>query len=187
MSNPTTKKEFISQLHEQMDILGISFDSDILSDFEQHFESGKEQGLTEEEICNNLGDIKEIALGFLPQGQEPITEKHHLHGKNTTAFVFLIIADVLLLFWLMFALGATVFGLCFTPLGLLITAIDLIFYSSVINNVLFLIFNLIMITGAIILSVIGVIYLVRLFIMLCKYYINWHLHLLGKEKLEVKL
>ena len=33
MSNQL-QKEFIRQLHEQMDILGISFDSDILSDFE---------------------------------------------------------------------------------------------------------------------------------------------------------
>ncbi|MDW7669072.1 MAG: DUF1700 domain-containing protein [Bacillota bacterium] len=38
--------------------------SEILEDFEEHFQIGLEEGRTEEEICESLGDPKEIAKNF---------------------------------------------------------------------------------------------------------------------------
>ncbi len=56
-----TKKEYIEKLKETL----IGFEKDlareIIEDYEEHFEMGLKKGKTEEQICEELGDINEIA------------------------------------------------------------------------------------------------------------------------------
>lgn len=56
-----TKNEYIEKLKETL----VGFEKDlareILEDYEEHFEMGMKKGKTEEQICEELGDINEIA------------------------------------------------------------------------------------------------------------------------------
>ncbi|MGN1340133.1 MAG: HAAS signaling domain-containing protein, partial [Oscillospiraceae bacterium] len=45
--------------------IGIDNDEEIFADFEEHFKASQEEGLTEEETCEKLGDVKEIARNYL--------------------------------------------------------------------------------------------------------------------------
>lgn len=59
------KQEFFEQLQAELSRIGIDDAGDIFADFEEHFSESAEQGLSEEETCRRLGDIKEIARNYL--------------------------------------------------------------------------------------------------------------------------
>lgn len=59
------KGDFLYQLHNELHRIGIDDDEDIFSDFEEHFKESQEAGLSEEETCEKLGDVKEIARNYL--------------------------------------------------------------------------------------------------------------------------
>lgn len=198
MSFPKTKKDFIMKLHSEMNRLNLELDSDILSDFEQHFENGIAQGLTEEEICQNLGNVREIAKSYLPLDQEiEITNENAetpqkaqaIEEKGSVAgFVLLLIADCLVLFWVLFGLGAGVFGFTFVPISIAISSIAVLFTGVVgVSSFVFVLFTSIFLMGLALLLAVCDIYLIRGFIWLCKWFLNLHLKLLGKNEIEVVL
>lgn len=59
------KEDFLFQLHNELHRIGIDADEDIFSDFEEHFKASANIGISEEETCRRLGDIKEIARNYL--------------------------------------------------------------------------------------------------------------------------
>lgn len=59
------KEDFLFQLHHELHRIGIDADEDIFADFEEHFKASASEGLSEEETCRRLGDVKEIARGYL--------------------------------------------------------------------------------------------------------------------------
>lgn len=59
------KGDFLYNLHNELHRIGIDDDEEIFADFEEHFKASQEQGLTEEETCEKLGDVKEIARNYL--------------------------------------------------------------------------------------------------------------------------
>lgn len=59
------KEDFLFQLHNELHRIGIDADEDIFADFEEHFKASAGEGLSEEETCRRLGDVKEIARGYL--------------------------------------------------------------------------------------------------------------------------
>lgn len=59
------KGDFLYNLHNELHRIGIDDDEEIAADFEEHFKASQEQGLTEEETCEKLGDVKEIARNYL--------------------------------------------------------------------------------------------------------------------------
>ena len=59
------KSEFISTLESQLIRLPKSDRDDILSDYESHFAAGLENGLSEDEVCTQLGDPGELAKTYL--------------------------------------------------------------------------------------------------------------------------
>lgn len=61
----SNKEDFLFQLHNELHRIGIDADEDIFSDFEEHFKLSADEGLSEEETCRRLGDVKEIARGYL--------------------------------------------------------------------------------------------------------------------------
>ena len=62
-----SKAEFMSALDSELTKYGIMDKSEIFSDFEQHFTAGIEQGLTEQQVCEKLGDISEIAKQYVDE------------------------------------------------------------------------------------------------------------------------
>lgn len=59
------KGDFLYNLHNELHRIGIDDDEEIFADFEEHFKASQEEGLTEEETCEKLGDVKEIARNYL--------------------------------------------------------------------------------------------------------------------------
>ncbi len=59
------KDDFLFQLHTELHRIGVDNNEDIFADFEEHFRASSEQGLTEEETCEKLGDVKEIARSYV--------------------------------------------------------------------------------------------------------------------------
>lgn len=59
------KGDFLYNLHNELHRIGIDNDEEIFADFEEHFKASQEEGLTEEETCEKLGDVKEIARNYL--------------------------------------------------------------------------------------------------------------------------
>jgi len=59
-----TKSEFLTNLEKELAHFGVVDMSEIMADFEQHFTEGLAGGLTEAEICGELGDIAEIAKQY---------------------------------------------------------------------------------------------------------------------------
>lgn len=59
------KGDFFYNLHNELHRIGIDDDEEIVADFEAHFMESSEAGLSEEETCERLGDIKEIARNYL--------------------------------------------------------------------------------------------------------------------------
>lgn len=59
------KGDFLYQLHHELHRIGIDDDEEIFADFEEHFKESQEAGISEEETCEKLGDVKEIARNYL--------------------------------------------------------------------------------------------------------------------------
>lgn len=59
------KGDFLYNLHNELHRIGIDDDEEIFADFEEHFKESQENGFTEEETCEKLGDVKEIARNYL--------------------------------------------------------------------------------------------------------------------------
>ena len=55
------KKEFVNSLSEYLRGIPGDEEQDIISDFEEHFEMGKKEGRTEENIAESLGNPKALA------------------------------------------------------------------------------------------------------------------------------
>lgn len=60
----STKAEFMSALTDRFRQMSLPAD-EIIEDIEQHFSEGKENGLTEQEICEKLGSPEEIAEAYI--------------------------------------------------------------------------------------------------------------------------
>lgn len=55
------KKEFLDNLSKYLRGIPGEDERDIISDFEEHFEMGKKEGRTEEDLAKSLGDPKALA------------------------------------------------------------------------------------------------------------------------------
>lgn len=69
-----TKAQFLEVLKAELLKRGVT-DNEILEDFEQHFEIGLSEGLTEAQVCEKLGAPAEIANQYAPDG----------YSENSTA------------------------------------------------------------------------------------------------------
>lgn len=71
-----TKAEFMEALQKEAKRYSLSFD-EMAEDFEQHFSEGAENGESESEICEKLGDPAEIIMEYAGDGTE-----NTQHGNN---------------------------------------------------------------------------------------------------------
>jgi uncharacterized membrane protein len=62
------RSEYMQSLSVELDKLGLNAieKAEILEDFGTHFTDGAAEGLTEPQICDKLGDIREIAKQYVP-------------------------------------------------------------------------------------------------------------------------
>ena len=67
------KNEFFAQLRTVFAGMDEELIMDILSDYENHFNEGMENGKSEEEICEELGNVEEIRQAFLDENPAAMT------------------------------------------------------------------------------------------------------------------
>lgn len=67
------KDEFFAQLRNAFAGMDEELLTDILSDYENHFNEGMENGKSEEEICEELGNVEEIRQAFLDENPAAMT------------------------------------------------------------------------------------------------------------------
>ena len=67
------KDEFFAQLRTVFAGMDEELVKDILGDYENHFEEGMENGKSEEEICEELGNVEEIRQAFLEENPAAVT------------------------------------------------------------------------------------------------------------------
>lgn len=67
------KDEFFAQLRTAFAGMDEELLTDILGDYENHFKEGMENGKSEEEICEELGNIEEIRQEFLDENPAAMT------------------------------------------------------------------------------------------------------------------
>lgn len=67
------KNEFFAQLRTAFAGMDEELVKDILGDYENHFKEGMENGKSEEEICEELGNVEEIRQAFLEENPAAVT------------------------------------------------------------------------------------------------------------------
>lgn len=67
------KDEFFAQLRTAFAGMDEELIMDILGDYENHFKEGIENGKSEEEICEELGNVEEIRQAFLDENPAAMT------------------------------------------------------------------------------------------------------------------
>lgn len=59
------KAEFFEELERELQRLGVEDTSELFADLEEHFAEGERRGISESEVCRELGSIREIARSCL--------------------------------------------------------------------------------------------------------------------------
>lgn len=133
------KTEFLQELYNHLLPLPAAERSEIIADFEDHFQAGLERGKTEEQICAELGNPYTCALQFLrtsdtqqtappPQYQTP-TPAAPPYGKSTPQAVYDRRNKTLwaILFFIVLVCAVGVYPACIAlmlcPIAILIAAI----------------------------------------------------------------
>lgn len=79
-----TKAQFLEVLKAELLKRGIT-DNEILEDFEQHFEIGLSEGLTEAQVCEKLGAPAEIANQYAPEGYSENSAAQNVNQTENNA------------------------------------------------------------------------------------------------------
>ena len=151
------KKEFILKLKESLIGMDQSEKREILLDYEEHFLDGLKSGRSEQEICDSLGDPKEIAKSLMEAKKESSPK------SNTAAYVLGIIGLSIGCIWLIniiFGIIAASFGSLFGILAILTLPFGIWATVTAIAALLFSISILALI-------IIG---LIKLIILICRWY-----------------
>jgi len=79
------KDEYLKRLKNRLNDLNIDGKDEIYNDFTNHFEIGHQNGLSDEELIENLGSIDEVLESYESLSkQEKITVDHHNQTKEFT-------------------------------------------------------------------------------------------------------
>lgn len=79
-----TRKEYIAALDQYLVTMSASEKADILSDYEEHFRVGLENGKTESQIAASLGSPYDVANQFL-EGEKPKVPQYPQRTQTTAS------------------------------------------------------------------------------------------------------
>jgi uncharacterized membrane protein len=193
------KVEFLHILELTLVSFKIEDKKEILYDYEEHFRIGEENGKSEAELIEELGDPKNIALQYNNSSQlETKEEKPKLSSnlEERPIIVPIIATLALLLFNLIFILGpylgvaGTLFGLFVASVGITIGGIAMVLgiiiipifsvFSGSINGFssVVIMFLGLGTTAMGLLFTIGMSYVVKYFYKLTIKYIKWNIRVI---------
>lgn len=115
------KIKFIKKLKQELKLLSKDDQKEIMEDYKLHIEEKLEAGKKEEIIIKDLGDPKEIAREHileLSDGKENYIRKNPKIGL----FILMQIANVLVVFWIIFTVFIVLFSLFSSAVTIFITS-----------------------------------------------------------------
>jgi uncharacterized membrane protein len=190
------KKEFLDSLSKYLRGVPREDEQDIMNDFEEHFEMGKNEGRSEEELALSLGDPRLLANQFRANIMVARAEKETT-AANITRAVFaslglgffnliFVLGPFLAIFAVLIALFAVAVGVTAGGItGLLGTIFSPLFpevFSMLVNPAVGIFASIGLICFGV-LFFIGNMYLTRAFFRLFIRYIKFNVRLIsGKEK-----
>lgn len=190
------KDEFFSQLSINLNHMPKEEREDILSDYEEHFRIGHEDGRTEEEIAEALGNPHTIAKQL--KGCHIIRDDKNTPSKRTFGTVFTAI--VLIFFNLVFTVGifagmiGIIIGLFAVAIGVAVSGVALFFgtifqpilsqFITIYAHPVVSIFSGIGLTALGILFFIGDCYLSKWFYNIIKKYVKMNLNIINNRRVQ---
>ena len=84
---PRTKAWFIKEIRDSLTGLTPEYIQEVVSDFEEHFDAGLQNGESEEEICIRLGDPKAIGEQLRQEASQTAEEETNARGQEQAASV----------------------------------------------------------------------------------------------------
>lgn len=132
------KTEFLQELYNHLLPLPAAERSEIIADFEDHFQAGLERGKTEEQICAELGNPYTCALQFLrtsgtqaapPYGRRTPQTVYERRNKTLWAVMFFVVllcaigiypACIALMLCPVAILIAAIAAVAFVPTGMMV-------------------------------------------------------------------
>ena len=190
------KKEFLHSLSKYLGNVPRGDEQDIMSDFEEHFEMGKKEGRSEEELAESLGDPRTIAKQFRANIMLARAEKDTT-AANITKAVFaslglgffnliFVLGPFLAVFAILIALFAVAVAIAAGGITALIGTIFSPLFPEVFNMLINPAVGVFGSIGLICLGVlffIGMIYLTRGFFRLFVRYIKFNVRIIsGREQ-----
>jgi uncharacterized membrane protein len=190
------KKDFLHRLSKYLGNVPREDEQDIISDFEEHFEMGKKEGRSEEELAESLGDPRAIANQFRANIMLARAEKETT-AANITRAVFaslglgffnliFILGPFLVILGLLIILFAAAISIAAGGITGLIGTIFSPLFPGVFNMLINPAITVFASIGLICLGVlffIGIIYLTRGFFRLFIRYIKFNVRIIsGRER-----
>ena len=138
------RKMFLERLKEELILLSKSEREEILSDYEEHFDLGKEAGKTEEEVAASLGAPDQIAKEILGNYQinTEILESNVKKKSGTNVLRMLLITFMLtfinlfFVIWIFISIALLIFA-AWLMIGTLVVAPILFVINAVMNPAAF--------------------------------------------------
>ena len=124
------RRDFLATLDGQLSSLVPAERNDILSDFNEHFETALANGKTEKQICIALGNPIDLASQYVEVKPVAARPKKNT-GVIVTMFLGLLFLDAILMIPIIASLFSVVIGLWATILALAITAVALVIASLI--------------------------------------------------------
>lgn len=188
------KEQYLRNLRRMLGRMREDDRNEILYDYEEHFRIGTENGKTEEEIAESLGDVKTIARQFIADYSVKQAEENTSAG-NILKAVFA--AGALGFFNLIFVLGpfiglvgvlvglfAAAFGLSIGGFAALVGVIISPLFPSFINlngvDIGFILFSSAGVMALGLLFLIGVFYLAKFLYKGTVRYLKWNIEVIKK-------
>ncbi|WP_025025826.1 DUF1700 domain-containing protein [Caldalkalibacillus mannanilyticus] len=189
------KSEFLAVIEQQLQAINKEDLQELLDDYESHFELGRQNGKSEEEIVGELGDPKELVQEFWREHEEGSTETTYSESQGERHFaeepkksggqmVLTLLGLLFLNLLFVLPLGLSIWVLWFSLFlaGIAMFAapvlfvIDMILYQSFFLGKLFL---TMIIFGLGVFMVMGTWYSKRGLQDITRRYINWNKNVLG--------
>ncbi len=183
------KDEFMKRLNDSLYSLGRDEREEIIYDYEEHFENGFADGLTEEEICYNLGNPDKIASSYTGHRNRYKVEPRGTVGGGIFATLALIFINLIFVLGPALGIIGVVFGFCiaaisisFSGLALTLGAFIPVAYSYITLpfqlSFITIFFTGIGLTALGLLFCIGMYFVVKYLIIGIKYYIDFNVKII---------
>lgn len=130
-----TKEKFLSEIKNQLSFLSKEKLTEILSDYQEHFVMGQQEGRSEEEIAHSLGDPKTLAKQFKAEFTIAVAKENATAGNLARAVlsaialglfnVIIMLGPIAALFGIILALFAVALAFIGSGIALIIVSIPM--------------------------------------------------------------